>query len=91
MAPEMPREQEQSIKARKRELFEAQAPTVGPLRRFSYYLGATPSSPLSTPQKAVLWAVGIVVLLLFLAAMLTIPSPRGRPQRPAGGGVSSQK
>jgi hypothetical protein len=82
MAPESPREQEQSIKARKRELFEAQRGPTGPTKRFSEYVDDTPPSPLSSGQKAMLWALSVLVLLLFLAAMLTIPSGHRTKARP---------
>ena len=93
MAPEAPREQEQSIKARKKELFDRESKVAaGPRRRFSEYIAATPPAPLSGGLKAALWCVGAVVLLLFLATLLTIPGPRDRAHprpraevRPAAG------
>jgi hypothetical protein len=82
MAPEAPREQEQSIKARKRELF-AEEQGAGPLRRFEEYLKDTPPSPLSVGQWAALVGVGILVLLVLFTALLTIPSPHGRHRAPS--------
>lgn len=64
-------QQDQSIKARKRQLFEEPAhgddhPAVRP---FAAYLRDTPPAPLSGGVRATLWAVGVVVVLLFLAAL----------------------
>ncbi len=75
--------QEQSIKARKHELFEDEQHVIGePLRSFSDYLHETSAAPLSGTDKAILGAVGVVVLLLFCAAIYTmIQGPR--PQSPA--------
>lgn len=80
MAPEAPREQEQSIKARKREIFEEEQ-NFGPRKPFSEYLESTEAFPLTTAQKALLWGVGILVVLLLLAALMTMPAPRSRPHR----------
>jgi hypothetical protein len=86
MAPGAPREQEQSIKARKREIFEEEQRDTGPPRKpFSAYIASTPPVPLSTGQKAALGAVGALVVLLLLAALLTMPGPR-IPRRGGGGG-----
>ena len=82
MAPEMPREQEQSIKARKREIFEEELHDDGPRRPFSAYIAETPPAPLSSVQKGALVAAGVVVVLLLLAALLTMPGVRSQP-RPA--------
>jgi hypothetical protein len=80
MAPHAPREQEQSIKARKREIFEEEQDFGGPQRPFSDYLAETEATPLTAGQKATLWGVGVLVLLLLLAALLTMPAPRsGHP------------
>jgi hypothetical protein len=88
MAPEMPREQEQSIKARKREIFEEEQRDAGPPRRpFSEYMAKTPPAPLSAGQKAALGAVGALVVLLLLAALLTMPGPK-IPRR-AGSGAGT--
>ncbi|HMB06238.1 MAG TPA: hypothetical protein VKP69_21200 [Isosphaeraceae bacterium] len=65
--------QEQSIKARKDELFEGRPRGVeggGGLRRpFRAYLYETPAAPLSLGVKASLWGAGAVVGLLFVAAI----------------------
>ncbi len=52
--------QEQSIKARKHQLFEADAPTgeVGSGRPFKEFVRTTPAEPLSGLVKAALWAAG---------------------------------
>jgi hypothetical protein len=74
-----PREQEQSIKARKKLLFDddEDAPAAAPRelvvrKPFREYLQTTPAAPLSGGVKAALWAAGVVVLLLLIAALLTI-------------------
>ncbi|WP_406698754.1 hypothetical protein V5E97_07695 [Singulisphaera sp. Ch08] len=79
MAPQAPREQEQSIKARKREIFEEEQ-SFGPRKPFADYLATTEPTPLSTGQKATLWAVGALVVLLLMAALLTMPGPRSGPR-----------
>ena len=78
MAPQAPREQEQSIKARKREIFEEEQ-SFGPRKPFADYLAMTEAIPLSTGQKAALWGIGALVVLLLLAALLTMPGPRSGP------------
>ena len=71
MAPE-PRTQEQSIKARKHQLFEDDlVVATGPRRSFKDCLRETPADPLSTPLKALLWTLGTVVILLLVAALAT--------------------
>ena len=73
MAPETqaPREtQEQSIKARKNELFEEEREDPGgPRRPFRAYLQDTPATPMSVGVKASLWGTGAVVGLLFVGAI----------------------
>jgi len=68
-------EQELSIKEREEQLFvEAQqaTPEKPPTKPFPVYLRETPAVPLTTGEKAVLWVVGIVVVVLFAAALLRI-------------------
>ena len=74
---------EQSIKARKHELYaeETHADT-GPQKPLSAYLKDTPPTPLSLTSKIILWAVAILVGLLFFAALL---APRTQPPRPGVG------
>jgi hypothetical protein len=75
--PKPPREQEQSIKARKTELFEEHSATAaGPVKPFPQYLAETPAAPLSKVEKRALWAVAALAVLLLLAAFATI-----RPQK----------
>ncbi|MBV8269639.1 MAG: hypothetical protein JO252_25225 [Planctomycetaceae bacterium] len=77
-----PREsQDQSIKARKHELFEdeKQGSQQGSLKAFSEYLKETPAAPLSGSDKAVLGAVGTLVLFLFLAAISAMIQGPGTP------------
>ena len=63
--------QDQSIKVRKSQLFEptqhVEAPVIKPLAE---YLMKEPPDPLTPGMKAALWTVGVVVVLLFLAAMI---------------------
>jgi hypothetical protein len=77
-APKPPtREQEVSIRERKALLFEAdEAPTARadapPRRPFAEYLRTTPAAPLSPTAKGTLYGVGVVVALLFLAALVKV-------------------
>ncbi len=50
-----PREQEQSIKAKARDLRREQR--LGPRKPFADYLAQTEATPSSTGQKAALWGV----------------------------------
>jgi hypothetical protein len=78
MAPETPpppREQEQSIKARKSELFEKKTADTGPRKSFSKYLGETPTAPFSKSEKVALWTAAAVVVLLFGATIVTMKGP----------------
>lgn len=68
---DMVEHQDQSIKVRKSQLFEPSTQFDSPVvRPFTEYLRTTPPAPLSTTVRGVLWAVGVLVVLLFLAAML---------------------
>lgn len=81
-SPGAPEHQDQSIKARKKQLFEEpQAAPVGALKPFSEYVRGTPAAPMSQPVKVALWAVAVLTALLFLAAVL-LPA---RHRRPRGG------
>jgi hypothetical protein len=79
-------EQERSIKERGKELFverRDESPDRPPVKPFAVYLRETPATPLSGGVKALLWIVGILVLLLFVAAIWRVQRrPRTRP-RPA--------
>jgi hypothetical protein len=64
-------EQEISIRRREHELFrpDADHASTTPARPFADYLRETPSAPLPTWVQAVLWALAVVVALLFVAAI----------------------
>ncbi len=71
--PDEPRQtQEQSIKARKNQLFDdhAPAPDLGSSKPFKDFLRDTPAAPLSGGTKAVLWTAGVLVALLLVAALM---------------------
>lgn len=72
------REQEISIKRREGELFRRADADVqaAPVKEFAEYLRETPALPLPTWAKALLWAVGVVVALLFAAALWRLQSGR---------------
>jgi hypothetical protein len=62
--------QDQSIKARKRQLFEEpQTDSAPTIKTFDAYLRETPPFGLSPGVKAALWVVGVLVVLLFLLAL----------------------
>jgi len=72
--------QEQSIKARKKELyFEEEYVDSGPRKTFREYLRETPATPLSKHVKLMLWGSAAPVLLLFLGALLTIKGSIAKP------------
>jgi hypothetical protein len=72
-------EQEQSIKARAHELYvESLRPeTPKSVKPFPVVLRETPAVPLSAPTKTLLWIVGIIVVLMFLAALWRVSSRHG--------------
>lgn len=75
------RTQEQSIKARKHQLFEVESVEKRPISRtFQDCLRETPADPLSTPIKALIWVVGTVVVLLLVAAFATGGNRKPRPK-----------
>jgi hypothetical protein len=78
--------QDQSIKVRKSQLFEAAQP-AGPataaVKPFAEYVRETPAAPLSPGVKAWLWGVAALVALLFLAALLFGPGHRAPRHRRA--------
>lgn len=62
--------QDQSIKARKRQLFEEdEAVAVGSGRPFREFLRTTPAAPLSGLTRSALWAAAVVVALVLVAAL----------------------
>jgi hypothetical protein len=63
--------QEQSIKARKSELFlEEEVVESGPRKRLRDYVKETPAAPLSKNVKLMLWGSAAPVVLLFVVALL---------------------
>jgi hypothetical protein len=83
--PSDQRTQEQSIKARKHELFEVDQSSdalSGPRRSFQECLRETPADPLSTPLKALLWTVGTTVILLLVFALATGGNKKPKPRSP---------
>ena len=79
--------QDQSIKVRKSQLFEAGDKGVEPptTRPVTEYLKDTPATPLSGLEKAGLWTAAVVVGLLLLAALFNGRNkPRPRQLRPRG-------
>ncbi len=87
--PSQPRnmpEQEHSIKARSHELFvEPAQPAEGTksTKPFPVYLRETPAQPFSPLIKAIFWVLGIIVAVLFLAAVWRMSHRHGRSARPA--------
>ena len=84
-------EQELSIKARSHELY-FQPQQHEATKPFPVYLRETPAVPLSTFTKVVLWIVGIIVALLFAAALWRAafghgPRRQTRAPRPAARSV----
>jgi hypothetical protein len=72
MADKHQETQEQSIKARKHQLFDddtSEFAVKGPRKPFATFLKETPADPLSGTAKAILWAAGAVVILLLVAAL----------------------
>src|SRR4051812_22440445 len=61
--------QEQSIKERKQELFAEEPVLVEHRESFETYLKTTPAAPLSGLARGILWAVGVLVVLLLVAAL----------------------
>ena len=72
--------QEQSIKDRKKQLYEAEAPaSVESSLPFKDFLRTTPAAPLSIGVKAALWILGVIVVLLLVGALM---KGMGGPKRP---------
>ena len=81
-------QQDQSIKARKSQLFEADRDeSAGTLKPFTVYLRETPAAPMSQGVKVALWALAALVVLLFLGALLS----GGRRRVPARGGAETRR
>ncbi len=64
-------DQEISIKAREHELYVKAVPKKipKPVKPFPVYLRETPAEPFSPTTKAILWTVGVIVAVLFMAAL----------------------
>jgi hypothetical protein len=79
-------EQEHSIKSRARELFVKEEPASAnrPTKPFPVYLRETPALPMSSTVKAMLWFAGIIVALLFLAAVVKLSIRYGPGRRDPG-------
>ena len=80
--PSQPRnmpEQEHSIRARSDELFIEDPPvfTARTSKPFKAFLRETPARPLSPALKALFWLVGIIVGVLFLAALWRVSHRHG--------------
>lgn len=73
-------EQEFSIKARGNELYAKREDDRPKVKAFDVYLKETPAAPISPAALTALWAAGIIVAVLFVAALWRI-SHRG-PRRP---------
>jgi hypothetical protein len=79
-------EEEHSIRERSNELY-VDATADGPARStkpFPVYLRETPAQPLSAGIKAMFWAIGLIVVLLFLAALWRVSHrhvPRARTRQ----------
>jgi hypothetical protein len=78
---------DQSIKARKFQLFEERKDSGTTSKRFTEYVLNTPPTPLAPGVKVALGAVAVVVVLLLLASLVMRPSKRRHatlaPDRPA--------
>ena len=74
--------QDRSIKARKHQLFEDDDVDHGPRRTFAQALRETPAAPLDPVARGALWVVGVLVILLLLAAFAKLGTRKPKP-RPA--------
>jgi hypothetical protein len=62
--------QEQSIKARKNQLFDDDTPVfTGSDRPFKEFLRETSATPLSPAIRAMLWAAALLVVVMLVAAL----------------------
>ena len=78
--------QEQSIKARKHQLFEPDAPAgeIGSGRSFKDFVRTTPATPMSGLTRTALWAAGVLVAAVLVAALFkTFHHPPQAAPRPA--------
>jgi hypothetical protein len=72
--------QEQSIKARKSELFVEEEVEYGPRKKLRDYIKETPAAPLSKNVKLMLWGSAAPVVFLFVAALLVRRTHFTRPE-----------
>ena len=74
---------DQSIKSRKFQLFESQksGEETTKARTFAEYVKDTPPTPMSPAVKAGLWAVAVIVALLFLASIFSGRSRGSKPRQ----------
>lgn len=74
---------DQSIKARKFQLFETEKSSAGTVkaRTFAEYVKDSPAAPMSRGVKAALCAVAVIVALLFLAAIFGGRSRGSKPRQ----------
>jgi hypothetical protein len=77
-------EQDISIKAREHELYVPAIPEAAPVKPFPVYLRETPGEPLSPATKFVLAIAGIVVAVLFMAAVWRVTHPRAAKPKKGG-------
>jgi hypothetical protein len=75
--------QEQSIKSRKHQLYDAEPKTLEgeglvQVKSVQDYLKETPATPITTAIKAALWGTGTLVVLLFITVLVVIER---RPKR----------
>ena len=78
--------EEQSIKARARLIYDDEPLVSGsstPRKPFSEYLRETPPTPLSPLLKGLLYALGILVTLLLIGALVKGPKPKPATKTPA--------
>ena len=84
---DMGREQDQSIKDRKRLLYEDDAPLASSVKPqskpFALYLRETPAAPLALWVRAALWAAGLVVAMLLVGAVMKSMRAKETPKRKA--------
>jgi hypothetical protein len=79
-------EQEQSIRARGHEVFSPDPVGFAQVRPFRDYLQETPAAPLPGFIRVILWALAILVALLFTGSLWKLQ--RG-PVRPPSRGATS--
>lgn len=84
-----PEEQDRLIREKTQQLFEDdEAPLeTGLHKTFKEYLRETPAAPVPAWINAALWAAGVLVLLLLLAALLRSGRSKTPPATPAATGA----